>query len=683
MNKYSGESSQSISLLKGVGSKTQTLLSEIGIDSMFDLLSTVPIDFINKEETSTLNNIHTGDIVVVSGEIIKTVKTRGYKPNYIITISSNLGILTIRFIHKIIIFMNLQVGMRIRVSGSIANKKNKLEFIHPEIEIIKDGNNLEKIIPKYSIRSKVSQSKFRKLIRQAFSIFSYDYKFSCLDDYFYKEFNAMSLLKALKKLHFPQDDYDIALYNYNLAKQRLAFEEIYLHKHEFLKIVDKYNKKDSYLLNVSKEELENFYNSLPFELTKGQKNAVGSISDSFRSSAPSKVLVQGDVGCGKTIVAVIACLYAVKNNLQCLILVPTEVLCSQHFETFTHYLSGHCKVAMVSGKSPLAEKNTIKQELSSGKISVIVGTHSLLFNNFTFKNLAVVIIDEQHKFGVKQREKISSNYVKQPHLIYMSATPIPRTLALVLYENMNYLTIPDKPSNRVITETVVYSDNSRKEIEDNVSKHLAGGMQIYWVCTRIEDTEEDDKHSVNVFSENIRKRFNNSSVEVLHGKLSAEEKIKIINNFKLGKIDILVTTSVIEVGIDCSNANCLIVENSELFGLAQLHQLRGRVGRGVARGHCYLVHSDNTGIDAIDKLKYLESHHSGFDVAEFDLRIRGTGTYLGNKQSGMPDNYRVCNINDIMENISYIKKFKYELSSAEINTLKKRWKVKEIDEVQL
>ena len=265
----------------------------------------------------------------------------------------------------------------------------------------------------------------------------------------------------------------------------------------------------------------------------------------------------------------------------------------------------------------------------------------------------------------------------------MSATPIPRTLALVLYENMNYLTIPDKPSNRLITETVVYSDNSRKEIEDNVSKHLAGGMQIYWVCTRIEDTEEDDKHSVSVFSENIRKRFNNSSVEVLHGKLSAEEKIKIINNFKLGKIDILVTTSVIEVGIDCSNANCLIVENSELFGLAQLHQLRGRVGRGVTRGHCYLVHSDNTGLDAIDKLKYLESHHSGFDVAEFDLKIRGTGTYLGNKQSGMPDNYRVCNINDIMENISYIKKFKYELSSAEINTLKKRWKVKEIDEVQL
>jgi ATP-dependent DNA helicase RecG len=294
-----------------------------------------------------------------------------------------------------------------------------------------------------------------------------------------------------------------------------------------------------------------------------------------------------------------------------------------------------------------------------------------------------VIIDEQHKFGVKQREKISSNYVKQPHLIYMSATPIPRTLALVLYENMNYLTIPDKPSNREITETVIYSNNSRKEIEDNVLKHLAGGMQIYWVCTRIEDTEEDDKHSVNIFSEIIRKRFNNFSVKVLHGKLSAEEKIKIINNFKLGKIDILVTTSVIEVGIDCINANCLIVENAELFGLAQLHQLRGRVGRGITKGHCYLVHSDNTGLDAIDKLKYLESHHSGFDVAEFDLKIRGTGTYLGNKQSGIPDNYRVCNINDIMDNISHIKKFKYELSSAEINALKKRWKVKRIDEVQL
>ena len=322
---------------------------------------------------------------------------------------------------------------------------------------------------------------------------------------------------------------------------------------------------------------------------------------------------------------------------------------------------------MISGKNTKAEKESIKNKLYDGQISVLIGTHALLFNDYKFRSLAIVIIDEQHKFGIKQREKISSDYENQPHLIYMSATPIPRTLALVLYENMNYITIPDKPSNRDITKTIVYDDKSRKKIYDSVAKHLQDNMQVYWVCTRIEDTEDSDKQSVNLFSNIIKELFPKHKVEILHGKLSSDEKIKIINAFKAGEIDILVSTSVIEVGIDCPNANCLVIENSELFGLAQLHQLRGRVGRAATKGYCYLIHSEKTTSESIEKLKYLEMHHSGFDVAEYDLKTRGTGTYLGNKQSGMPDNYRVSNINDIMDNISYIKSFKFELSSARIS----------------
>jgi ATP-dependent DNA helicase RecG len=248
---------------------------------------------------------------------------------------------------------------------------------------------------------------------------------------------------------------------------------------------------------------------------------------------------------------------------------------------------------------------------------------------------------------------------------------------------MNYITIPDKPSNRDITETIVYDDKSREKIYGSVAKHLRDNMQVYWVCTRIEDTEDSDKQSVNLFSNIIKELFPKHKVEILHGKLSSDEKIKIINAFKAGEIDILVSTSVIEVGIDCPNANCLVIENSELFGLAQLHQLRGRVGRAATKGYCYLIHSEKTTSESIEKLKYLEMHHSGFDVAEYDLKTRGTGTYLGNKQSGMPDNYRVSNINDIMDNISYIKSFKFELSSARISELKKRWNIKSINEVQL
>tara|TARA_B100000925_G_C21940867_1_gene444533 strand:- start:509 stop:1135 length:627 start_codon:yes stop_codon:yes gene_type:complete len=208
-------------------------------------------------------------------------------------------------------------------------------------------------------------------------------------------------------------------------------------------------------------------------------------------------------------------------------------------------------------------------------------------------------------------------------------------------------------------------------------------MQVYWVCTRVEDTLDDDVQSVKIFSETIKKSFPKHKVSLLHGKISSEEKINIINNFQLGKIDILVATSVIEVGVDCPNANCLVIENSELFGLAQLHQLRGRIGRGDAQGFCYLIHSCKTNAESIDKLKYLENHHSGFDVAEYDLKLRGTGTYLGNRQSGMPDNYRISNINDIMDNITYIKRFEYDLPSSKIRELKKRWNIKKANEIQL
>ena len=265
----------------------------------------------------------------------------------------------------------------------------------------------------------------------------------------------------------------------------------------------------------------------------------------------------------------------------------------------------------------------------------------------------------------------------------MSATPIPRTLALVLYENMNYIKIPDKPSSQKKTKSAVYSDHKRQKVYELVQDHLDKGVQTYWVCTRVEDTTDDTLQSVKMFSEIIKNQFPKYRTAVLHGKISSDEKIRIINEFQRGNIKILVATSVIEVGIDCQNANCLVVENSEMFGISQLHQLRGRVGRGKDQGYCYFIHTDEAKDETVEKLKYLEINTSGFDVAEHDLNTRGAGTYLGTKQSGLPDNYRVTNINDIMNNIHEIKSFTYNLPSAKIKELKKRWNIKKIDEVQL
>ena len=683
MHKKPDDLSISVGSLNGVGPKTLSLLRHIGINSIFDLLSNVPKELCDKSEALSLKSINHGDRVVVSGEIIKAIRTKGFKPNYIITIRGKIGTFTVRFIHKIIIFMNLQPGINVRVDGKVKKNKDSIEFIHPEIESFGDNKTLQSIIPTYSLRGVISQQKIRKLIVQAFKILSNNYKISALDDYFNEKFSCMSILKAFKKLHFPEGSYDDAFEEYQRAKKRLIFEEVYLYKHEFLESLLKYDKKQSFGITIESKFTENFIDRLPFTLTDGQRNALDRVFDSLQSTQPSRVLIQGDVGCGKTIVAVIACLNVVRNGYQCLVLVPTEVLCNQHFKTFTSLFSDIGKVVMLSGKDSSSKKGDIKLELKNGKISILVATHALLYDDYDFKNLALVVIDEQHKFGVKQREQITSSYAYQPHLIYMSATPIPRTLALVLYENMNYIKIPDKPSSQKRTKSAVYSDHKRQKVYELVQDHLDKGVQTYWVCTRVEDTTDDTLQSVKMFSEIIKNQFPKYRTAVLHGKISSDEKIRIINEFQRGNIKILVATSVIEVGIDCQNANCLVVENSEMFGISQLHQLRGRVGRGKDQGYCYFIHTDDAKDETVEKLKYLEINTSGFDVAEHDLNTRGAGTYLGTKQSGLPDNYRVTNINDIMNNIHEIKSFTYNLPSAKIKELKKRWNIKKIDEVQL
>ena len=682
MQKESDELSQSILELNGVGKKTAELFEQLNIKSVFDLLSTIPSSFSDKTEIESIDDVSDGDTVVVSGEIVKAVRTKGFRPNFIITVKGDSGSFTVRFIHKIIIFMNLQIGMKIRVDGRALKKRNTIEFIHPEIEIIEKNNKLCNIVPRYSTKGRITQSKIRKLILQAFKKTSKNYKYTLLDNYFNDNFNSMSLLKAFKKLHFPEGDYNDAISEYTSAKKRLVYEEIYLNKHEFLKNLSSYEKKQTFKISTDKNSVSDFIASLPFSLTLGQDSALDSISRSMESNSASRVLIQGDVGCGKTIVALIACLNTIKNGFQCLVLVPTEVLCNQHFKTFSMYLSKHGKISMITGNQTTLEKERIKSELITGQVSILICTHAILYNDYKFQSLALVIIDEQHKFGVKQREKISS-FSKQPHLIYMSATPIPRTLALVLYENMNYIKITDKPNGRHITKTNVFSDKFRDNVYGFVKKHLDEGTQVYWVCTRVDDNPENNLLSVELFSDVISKEFPNYQTAILHGKTPSDQKTTIINDFKKGKIKILIATSVIEVGIDCQNANCLVIENSEMFGLSQLHQLRGRVGRGKHQGSCYLMHSENIKDESIEKLRYLETHDSGFDIAEFDLKNRGTGSYLGTKQSGLPDNYKVSTIYDIMENIDQIKKFTYELPSAKISILKRRWKITKINEIQL
>ncbi len=681
--KCSDEFSHSTLSLTGIGPKTHQELSQIGIHSLFDLLLTLPKEFIDKSVLTPLSEIKSGDKAVVIGTIIKSVRTKSVRPNYIITLQTGSEKFVVRFIHKIIIFKNLVSGVKVRVTGTANIRSGIIEFIHPEIEVIKDQMVLDDVIPRYSTKGTIGQQKFRKIIKDAFQIVSRNYKLSILDKYFHDTFNSMSYLMALKKIHFPTNDYEVACIEYKKAYERIIFEEFYLNKHEILQTIKKTNKKESYSLKIDTMSFENFLRKLPFSLTAGQAKAIENIHELLTHSSPTKTLIQGDVGCGKTLIAVLSCLQFIRNNLQCIILVPTEILCHQHYVVFDRYLGEHGFVEKLSAKSSHAEKNKIKEGLKSGSISILIGTHAILYDDYNFRELGLVLIDEQHKFGVKQRELISTTYDKTPHQILMSATPIPRTLALVLYENMNYIKIEDRPRERKTINTITHSSSNRNSLIQTVTRHLKDGMQVYWVCTRVEDTMDDQTLSVKMFINVLKNEFPNYRIEMLHGKLAAEQKVSIINLFKTGKVDILVTTSVIEVGVDCPNANCLVIENSELFGLAQLHQLRGRVGRGGSQGYCYLVYNYLITKQSIEKLKYLEHQHSGFKIAEYDLANRGAGSYFGTKQSGMPDNYRVSTINDIMDSIFSIKKFKYELSSSEIDQLKKRWNIKSNDDIQL
>lgn len=476
-----------------------------------------------------------------------------------------------------------------------------------------------------------------------------------MPEYFIKKYNLYDINTAIKQIHFP-DNFD----NFKNARKRLVFEELLSMQLALLELKSKYEVQEEGIVFDKNAKMSDIINKLPFNLTKAQLRVLDEIDKDMENSKPMNRLLQGDVGSGKTIVALISAYKAVKSGYQAVIMAPTAILATQHLESFMEILSDtgiRCEL-LVSGITKKKKEN-ILEKLKNGEIDILIGTHAVLEDNVVLKNLGLVVTDEQHRFGVRQRSKIVSKG-DNPDVLVMTATPIPRTLALILYGDLDISIIDELPPNRKKVETYAVKKDMEDRVNVFIAKNIDEGRQCYIVCPLVEENEEINAKSVmELFEYYKNKIFVNYNVEYLHGKMRPKEKDEIMERFKNGEIDILISTTVIEVGVNVPNSNIMVIENAERFGLAQLHQLRGRVGRGEYQSYCILKYQGNSKIIQ-ERMKVISGTNDGFIISEKDLELRGTGEFFGTKQHGIPE-FKIANLFEDIEMLKTVQSIAMEI----------------------
>ncbi len=638
-----------ISEIKGIGKIYKENLNKLGLFNIKDLINYFPrtyLDYSNKEKIA---NLRPESTYTCTGHIKKFYMYRSKNKSYLsimnITLSDETGSIRItkfflgkRFTSYSFLLTQknkFRVGVKLAVSGKVKMSDYGRSFVDPQIEILNiDDKNLKfsgKILPIYSLTDSINNLNYIKIVERI--LFCANQYQDILNSKQIKALSLCSINEALINLHLPKDKSLL-----DLSKRRILFDELLLLQ---LKFLIKKNKRQSISIQndfkKNKSYLEDFLKNIPFSLTKSQMKVLKEIKDDLKGSNPMSRLLQGDVGSGKTIVAIASLLYIVENGLQGAIMVPTEVLAVQHYQNLIKNLTPlFISVELLTGNTSQKKRKRILSELSTGEIDILVGTHALFEDKVIFNSLGLVVIDEQHRFGVSQRNRLLRKG-DNTHLLSMTATPIPRTLALSIYGDLDVSKIDELPPGRFPVKTEIIEESNLAELFKTVEKEINKGKQAYVILPLIEESEKLNLNSVNkiykYLSDDI---FNQFKLGILHGKLNSEEKNNIIDLFIKNKINILVSTTVIEVGIDVPNASIMIIYNSERFGLSQLHQLRGRVGRDSYKSSCYLVKSSNN--SSINKrLEVLENSNDGFYIAEKDLELRGPGQILGYKQSGLPD----------------------------------------------
>ncbi|MDV4151209.1 ATP-dependent DNA helicase RecG [Clostridium sp. AL.422] len=654
--------SMEVSALKGVGPKLTEKLNKCGIFTIYDLLLYFPRDYEFIKSDADFNEIDGEDKQILTCRVIgydRDVKTKNGKIISTIKFDYKGHIVLGKWFNQRYIKSNFKLDMSYDLVGKFKKNGKILEVINPIIGC-NDAKKSE-IIPKYPLKGDLNDKVITKVINQVLDkvIITDNLPKDILDKY-----NMIDLDTAIREIHFPKGKMEL-----NKAISRLKFQELFTYSMKLLLLKNRLRSNDGISFSWH-EELKDLKGSLPFNLTDAQTNVVRDILRDQKSKYSMNRLVQGDVGSGKTIVALIAIFNVIKNGYQGALMAPTEILANQHYqEALKIFRDFNIDIEILTGSTNLKEKRRIKEKISKGDPMLVIGTHALIQEDVEFNNLGLVITDEQHRFGVEQRNKLI-NKARRPDVLVMTATPIPRTLALYMYSDLDVSIIDKLPPGRKKIDTRFYSENERMDAYKLALDEIKKGRQIYIVCPLIEENEKMELNSVETLYDELKSDvFKDINVEILHGKMKPKEKDEIIGLFKENKIKVIISTTVIEVGVNVPNASVMIIENSERFGLAQLHQLRGRVGRGEYESYCILI--GNAKNERTKKrMEIMTSSTDGFYISEQDLKLRGAGEMFGLRQSG--DIGLV--LADIYEDIDILKCARYEaknlINSKEIKNVK-------------
>ena len=628
----------SVQQLQGVGAAAATLLEKLHIFSTDDLLFHLPRDYEDRSTIIPMNQLVVGRSYLLEGEVRSVDFPPGKKKSLAALLQDDSGKVTLRFYH---IYKGLtdriKIGQRLRIFGEVRIGARGLELYHPEIQVIQQHTPLPKtqLTAIYPSTEGLTQPKLREYVRQALQYHSDE-----LAELLPKKYsNGYELKEALHYIHEPPTDANMLQLNQGShpAQQRLIFEELVAHQVSLLTRRAYIRQIAAPRFNSSKVLAKHLLDGLPFQMTNAQKRVSKEILHDLKQDQPMLRLVQGDVGAGKTLVAAVAACHALEADWQVALMAPTEILAEQHYLNFKRWFEPlGIEVAWLSGKQKGKARAQAEQQIKQGHAQLIVGTHALFQNNVEFSRLGLVIIDEQHRFGVDQRLALRNKGTDQftPHQLVMTATPIPRTLAMSAYGDLDTSIIDELPPGRTPIQTVTIPLDRREQVLQRIASNCREGKQAYWVCTLVEQSETLDAQAAEATYQEIKERFPDINIGLVHGKMKADEKQSVMQAFKDNQLQLLIATTVIEVGVDVPNASIMVIENAERLGLSQLHQLRGRVGRGATASFCALLYKTPLSQNGQERLSILRESNDGFVIAEKDLEIRGPGELLGTKQTG-------------------------------------------------